>query len=72
LNPLYKSYQESRAQNDPPANLGMMLQNFASQYIPQGMTAEQMTRQLIQSGQMTQAQFNQLAAIADKWTGRKR
>lgn len=72
MNPLYKSYQEKQAANRPPANLNEMLRNFANQFVPQGMNAEQMVRNMIQSGQMTQAQFEQLAAVADSWTGRKR
>lgn len=72
MNPLYKSFQEKQAANRPPANLNEMLQNFASQYIPQGMSAEQMVRQLVQSGRMTQDQFSQFASVADAWTGKKR
>lgn len=72
MNPLYKSYQEKQAANRPPANLNEMLQSFASRFIPQGMTPEQMVRNMIQSGQMTQAQFEQLAAVADSWTGKRR
>lgn len=72
MNPLYKSYQEKQAANRPPANLNEMLQNFATRFVPQGMNPEQMVRNMIQSGQMTQAQFEQLAAVADSWTGRKR
>lgn len=72
MNPLYKSYQEKQAANRPPANLNEMLQNFANRFVPQGMNPEQMVRNMIQSGQMSQAQFEQLAAVADSWTGRKR
>ena len=72
MNPLYKSYQEKQAANRPPANLNEMLQSFASRFIPQGMTPEQLVRNMIQSGQMTQAQFEQFAAVADSWTGKRR
>lgn len=72
MNQLYRSYQEKQAANRPPANLNEMLRNFANRFVPQGMNAEQMVRNMIQSGQMTQAQFEQLAAVADSWTGRKR
>lgn len=72
MNPLYKSYQEKQAANRPPANLNEMLQNFASQFVPQGMSAEQMVRNMIRSGQMSQAQFEKLAAVADSWTGKRR
>lgn len=72
MNPLYQSFREKQEANRPPANLNEMLQNFASRFVPQGMSPEQMVRQLIQSGQMTQQQFNQLASVADQWTGKKR
>lgn len=72
MNPLYKSYQESQAASAPPANLNEMLQSFAEKVLPKGMTPEQMVRQMIQNGQMTQAQFDQLASVADRWTGRRR
>ena len=72
MNPLYKSYQETQAAKAPPANLNEMLQSFAAKVLPKGVTPEQMVRQMIQSGQMTQQQFNQFAAVADTWTGRKR
>lgn len=72
MNPLYKSYQETQAAKAPPANLNEMLQSFASKVLPKGISAEQMVRQMIQNGQMTQAQFEQLASVADQWTGRRR
>lgn len=72
MNSLYQSYQKTQEKNGPPANLNELLQNVANQFIPRGMTAEQMVRQMIQNGQMTQQQFNQLAEVADRWTGRKR
>ena len=72
MNPLYKSFKERQDANPPPANLNEMLQNFANQFIPRGMSAEQMVRQLIRENKMTQEQFAQLSEIADRWTGRKR
>ena len=72
MNSPYQSYQKTQENNGPPANLNELLQNVASQIVPHGMTAEQMVRQMVQNGQMTQQQFNQLAAVADRWTGRKR
>lgn len=72
MNSPYQSYQKTQENNGPPANLNELLQNVASQIVPQGMTAEQMVRQMVQNGQMTQQQFNQLATVADRWTGRKR
>lgn len=72
MNSLYQSFQKQQEANAPPANLNEMLQNFASRFIPQGMNAEQMVRQFVQNGQMTQEQFAQYSDIADRWTGRKR
>ena len=72
MNPLYKSFKERQDANQPPANLNEMLQNFASQFVPRGMSAEQMVRQLIRENKMTQDQFAQFSEIADRWTGRKR
>ena len=72
MNSPYQSYQKTQENNRPPANLNELLQNVANQIVPQGMTAEQMVRQMVQNGQMTQQQFNQFAEVADRWTGRKR
>lgn len=71
-NPLYKSYQQTQGAQRPPANLNEMLQGMAQQLAPTGLSAEQMVRQMMQRGQMTQAQFEQLAKIADSWTGGRR
>lgn len=72
MNPLYEAYKKQRDAYAPPANLNEMLQNLASRFIPQGMSAEQMVRNLIQNRQMTQEQFARYSEIADRWTGRKR
>ena len=72
MNSPYQSYQKTQEAGGPPANLGQILQNFASQFVPAGMDPERMVRQLVQSGQMSQDQFNQLAVVADRWTGRRR
>lgn len=66
MNPFYNRNNESIPAR--PNNLGDMLQNFASQFIPQGMNPEQFCKQLIQNGQMTQAQFESYSKIADAWT----
>ena len=72
MNSPYQSYQKTQENSGPPANLNELLQNVADRFLPRGMNAEQMVRQMIQSGQMTQEQFAQYSAVADRWTGRKR
>ena len=72
MNSPYQSYQKTREAEGPPANLGQILQNFASRFVPAGMDPERMVRQLVQSGQMTQEQFAQLSEVADRWTGKRR
>lgn len=72
MNSLYQSYQKTQERQGPPSNLNELLQNVASQFVPVGMTPEQMVRQMIQNGQMSQEQFAQYSAIADRWTGKKR
>lgn len=78
MNQLFKSFQtnqQSAMQNvipAPPANLGQMLMSFAQSALPFGMNPEQLVRQKIQNGEITQEQFNQYAQIADSWTGRNR
>lgn len=69
MNPFYRNYQQQTQQN--PFNLQAALQNLARQ-IPAGMTPEQMVRQKIQNGEMTQQQFEQYARMADAITGRHR
>ncbi len=53
-------------------DLQSALQNLARQIAPTGMSPEQIVRQKIQNGEMTQEQFNQFASIADRLTGRRR
>lgn len=69
MNPFYRNYQQQAQQT--PFNLRSALQNIASQ-IPAGMTPEQVVRQLIQGGQMTQERFDQYSRIADFLTGQNR
>lgn len=46
--------------------------SFAQQFSQQNrMTPEQKVRQMLNSGQMTQQQFNTFAQIADRLTGRR-
>lgn len=69
MNPFYRNYQQQAQQT--PFNLQSALQNIARQ-IPAGMTAEQLVRQKVQNGEMTQEQFDQYSRIADSLTGRNR
>ena len=69
MNPFFNSYQQKQQQN---FDLNSALQNLARQIAPTGMSAEQIVRQKVQNGEMSQEQFNQFAAIANKLTGRNR
>jgi len=69
MNPFFNSHQQQQQQN---FDLNSALQNLARQIAPTGMSAEQIVRQKIQNGEMSQEQFNQFAAIANKLTGRNR
>ena len=71
MNPLYQSYLSQQDSQSPPSNLQELLFSVAQRVIPQGMTPEQMVRQLMQNNQMSQTQFEQYAKVADKWTGRR-
>ena len=73
MNPLYQSYRkDQRDQNGPPQNLNAMLQNVAQQIAPSGMSPEQIVRQLMRNNQLSQAQFDWAAKIADSCTGGRR
>ena len=73
MNPLYQSFRKEREnQNGPPQNLNAMLQNVAQQIAPSGLSAEQIVRQMMRNNQLSQAQFEQAARIADMWTGGRR
>lgn len=69
MNPFFNSYQQKQQQN---FDLNSALQNLARQIAPTGMSAEQIVRQKVQNGEMSQEQFNQYADIANKLTGRNR
>lgn len=71
MNPFYKNYQNNNQPNQG-FNFQMALQNLARQIMPTGMTPEQIVRMKIQNGEMTQAQFQQLSAMADQLMGRNR
>ena len=72
MNPFFGSYQQKQQGGNQNFDLNCALQNLARQIAPTGMTPEQIVRQKIQNGEMTQDQFNQFARIADKLTGRNR
>lgn len=71
MNPFYKNYQNN-GQANQGFNFQTALQNLARQIMPTGMTPEQIVRMKIQNGEMSQAQFQQLSAMADQLTGRNR
>lgn len=73
MNPFFNSHQQNQQQVfGQNFDLNAALQNMARQIAPSGMSAEQIVRQKIQNGEMSQEQFNQFANIADRLTGRKR
>lgn len=75
MNPLYESYRNFTQQSTQQFDLNSALQNLASRIIPTGMTPEQIVRQKIQNGEITQAQLAQITPVADRLyeqlTGRK-
>lgn len=72
MNPLFESYKKTSAHQPFGFDLNAALQNLASRIVPTGMTPEQVVRQKIKNGEMTQAQFEQLSRMADQITGRRR
>lgn len=73
MNPFFHLHQQNQQQGFGPGfDLNSALQNIARQIAPTGMSAEQIVRQKIQNREMSQEQFNQYAAIANKLTGRNR
>lgn len=76
MNPFFQSFKNQQTTPNPisipapPQNLGQLLSQVAQSIMPFGMNSEQLVRQLVQNGRMTQDQFNQYAQIADSWTGR--
>lgn len=72
MNPLFESYKKSSSQRPLGFDMNTALQNLAARIVPTGMTPEQLVRQKIQNGEMTQAQFEQLSRMADQITGRRR
>ena len=75
MNPLFESYRNSVPQGSNSFNLNAALQSLAAQIMPTGLTPEQIVRQKIQNGEITQAQLAQITPMADRLyeqlTGRK-
>lgn len=70
MNPLFESYKNSACQFNSSIDFNTALQNLAAQIIPTGMTPEQIVRQKIQTGEMTQAQFERYRQVANQITGK--
>lgn len=70
MNPLFTSFQRNQQGSNSNADLQLALQNLAKQIAPTGLTPEQIVRQKIKNGEMTQAQFEQYRQIANRLTGR--
>lgn len=74
MNPFYQSYQKNQNGNSDGL-INHLLESSApvlSWLKSMNMTPEQRVRQMLQTGEMSQAQFEQLSRMADKATGRKR
>lgn len=75
MNPLYQSFKQNQNGSILDAFGGQSgfqnaFNNFARNFMQQStISPEEKVRQLISSGQMTQAQFEQLRAMANQITG---
>lgn len=65
-NPLSNMFQPRQNQNQ---NMFQQLQQFMNNFRGD---PRQKVQELLQNGQMTQEQFNQLSQMADQLTGRRR
>lgn len=73
MNPFFQSHQQNQQRGFGQGfDLNAALWNLARQIAPTGMSPEQLVRQKIQNGEMTQEQFNRFAQIADQLTGGRR
>ena len=54
-----------------PQQFKAQFENFARNFMQGGQNPEQVVRQLLNSGQMTQDQFNHLRTIANQITGQR-
>lgn len=66
MNPLFESFKSNSGQYPFGFNLEEALQKLAMQIASTGMTPEQIVRQKIQNGEMSQAQFEQLGRMASQ------
>ena len=75
MNPFYKRYQQNQTDSNPFSS-PEAFQNAANKMMTSlnemGLTPQGRVQQLLQSGAMTQQQFQQLSQIADRITGRAR
>lgn len=69
MNPFYKNHQQNQIQR--PQNIQDAMQNLLKQIAPTGMTPEQIVRQKIQNGEITQAQFERYSMMANQVLGKK-
>lgn len=70
MNQFYERFQQNQNASNPFANrfsLQNAMGNLMNQLNQMGMTPEAKVKQLIQSGQMTQQQFNQLGQLASQY-----
>lgn len=70
-NPLYERLNSRPQVQNGGSNMLANFMNFANQFRAQSkMTPQQKVQQMLDSGQMTQEQFNQLRAMANRITGK--
>lgn len=69
MNPLFESFQRRQMGG---GSLQDMLMQAAQQLVPPGMTPEQVVRQKIQNGELSQQKFDEYARMADQILGRNR
>lgn len=69
MNPLFESFQRRQMGG---GSLQDMLMQAAQQLVPPGMTPEQVVRQKIQNGELSQQKFDEYARMADQILGRTR
>lgn len=70
MNQFYERFQQNQNASNPFTNrfsLQNAMGNLMNQLNQMGMTPEARVKQLIQSGQMTQQQFNQLGQLASQY-----
>lgn len=68
MNPFYQSFQ--KIQNDSKSNLPRNPKELANYLLQRQITPEQKVRELLQTKQMTQDQFEAFSKIADQYARR--